>query len=228
MLLWPQDGGNYMMWHIHLDPPHTAAHWWSCPPSLPFPFKTRLEVPLCFCITLQTSHPYSHSPRCHVASAPHTLVTQPSTCVPCPHLSPPSQVCLCAASLTPAPSMPRPQLIPHPGPLPCPVSTRIQVLPISQGCLQMPILVLHQAIYHDYILYCSWPWVLPCPFGSELLDCGATFSTSPLSPMPQTKTPSSMLRGYSESRSMHWLDHVTPWPLPCGLSPQSQPRPRPN
>lgn len=163
------------MWHIHLDPPHTAAHWLSCPTSLPFPFKTRLEVPLCFCITLQTSHPYSHSPRRHVASAPHTLVTQPSTCVPCPHLSPPSQVCLCVASLTPAPSMPRPQLIPHPGPLPCPVNTRIQVLPISQGCLQMPILVLHQAIYHDYILYCSWPWVLPCPFGSELLDCGARF-----------------------------------------------------
>lgn len=54
MILWPQDGGNYMTWHIRLDP-QAAAQWWSCPP--PPSFENRLEVPVCFCITLQTSPP---------------------------------------------------------------------------------------------------------------------------------------------------------------------------
>ena len=132
---------------------------------------------------------------------------------------PPSQVCLCAASLTPAPSMLiRTTADPSPGTPPPsrqdtdPGSTNQSRLP--EFLLQTPILVLHQTIYHDYILYCSWPWVLPCPFGSELLDCGVMFSTSLLSPMPQTKTPNSMLRGAGWTMLLH--GHC---PVVCHPSP---------
>lgn len=126
MILWPQDGSNYMTWHVRLDLPHTAAQGWSCPPPSPFPFKNHLEVPVCFCITLQTSPPTMWLQGLILQSLNFPPVfpahVTPTKGLPFWVLTNPSPLCAWATA------------DPSPG-TPPPVNTSIQVLPISQGCL---------------------------------------------------------------------------------------------
>lgn len=152
MILWPQDGGNYMTWHIRLNPPHTAARRWSWPPPSPFPFKNRPEVPVCFYFTLQT-FPSTVWLR-HLILWSHNFPSMPPA-----HASPPARSA--SVGLAPAPSRPALRLSQDPSSLPSnctyPHSTHQPNLP---ELLQTPVLFLHQNIYDS-----SWPSVLPCPFG---------------------------------------------------------------
>ena len=125
------------------------------PPSLPLPLQNHLEVPACFCITLQTSPPTMRLQCLRLWS----LNFPPVSPV---HITPTSKACLLGASLTPALSPPGHSWSLTWDPSSCQYkhsgSTHQSRLP--EFLLQMPIFFLHQPVYHDYILYCSWPCVL--------------------------------------------------------------------
>lgn len=188
MILWPQDGGNYMTWHVRLDLPHTAAQGWSCPPPSPFPFKNHLEVPVCFCITLQTSPPTMWLQGLLLRSLNFPPVSPahvtPTKGLPSWGLTNPSPLCAWTAA------------DPSPGTPPA-VSTSIQALPISQGCLRSsckcPFLFPTPTNLSWLLSLLLLTLCLVCAFGCELLDYGATLSNPLLSPRPQNKTRSSML-----------------------------------
>ena len=95
------------------------------PPS-PLPFENRLEVPVCFCITLQTSPPTVWL-QCLILWSLNFPPVSPAHITPTKGLlfwglTDPSALCAWTTA------------DPSPG-SPPPVNASIQVLPISQGCL---------------------------------------------------------------------------------------------
>lgn len=145
------------------------------------------------------------------------------------HITPTSKACLLGASLTPALSVPGPQLIPHLGPLLLSIqalrfdpSVKVAWVPPANA----HFFFLHQPIYHDYILYCSWPCVLFAHLDVSVLTMEPHFLLLCCLPCPKPKHLAPCWARVAQSLKTKLAEPFYQWPLPHGLPPQSHPRPR--